>query len=99
MTKSPETYYRVTRILHGALQMPDLDFLSRRERLTVGDVREAWLTANPGWRGKRIGVVMNERGWLQELKLCYGKDFMPRHCPARQLGSGDDAPIRIWRGL
>ena len=99
MTSNPGTYYKVMRILYGALAMPDLDFLSRREVLTAGDLREAWLTANPGWRGKRIGIELNARGWLEELRLCYGKDFMPRHCPAQQLGAKDDQRLRIWRGL
>ena len=99
MTSDPARYYKVTRILYRALKMPDLDFLSHRERLTVGDVREAWLAANPGWRGKRIGIDVNERGWLEELKLCYGKDFMPRHCPARQIGAQNEERLRIWRGF
>ena len=99
MTDSPATYFKVTRILHGALRLPDLDLLSRREVLTAGDIREAWLTANPGWRGKRVGIDVNERGWLEELKLCYGTDFRPRHCPDRQIGAKDERRVRIWRGM
>lgn len=99
MTRRPETYFKVSRILWNALRMPDLDFLSRREGLTAGDLREEWLTANPGWRGKRVGVLTTKGGWLREIKLCYGKDFMPIDCDKRRLGAGDKAPLRIWRGL
>ena len=99
MVRKPETYFKVTRILWGALQMPDLDRLSRQEALTAGDLREAWLTANPGWRGKRIGVLTNQRGWLREIKLCYGKDFMPIDCDKRRTGAADGTKLKIWRGL
>jgi len=99
MARDPETYFRITRILHGALRMPDLDLLSKREGLKAGDLREAWLTANPGWRDKRIGVQLNTRGWLQELKLCYGKDFRPLDCDKRRIGAPDGAALKIWRGL
>lgn len=99
MVRKPETYFKVTRILWNALRMPDLDHLSRRKGLTVGDLREQWLIANPGWRGKRIGVLLNERGWLRELKLCYGKDFMPIDCDRQRIGAGDNASLKIWRGL
>lgn len=99
MTKRPATYFKIARILHGALRMPDLDHLSRREGLTVGDLREQWHIANPGWRGRRVGVDINARGWLRELKLCYGKDFMPADCPRWQIGARDAATLKIWRGL
>ncbi|MFN2099410.1 ribonuclease T2 family protein [Altererythrobacter sp. MF3-039] len=99
MTRRPATYYKVTRILFGALRMPDLDRLSRRDGLKVGDLREQWHIANPGWRGKRIGVDANSRGWLREIKLCYGKDFKPVDCPRWQVGARDSAALKIWRGL
>lgn len=99
MAQSPAAYFRITRILHGALKMPDLDLLSRRKGLKTGDLREVWLTANPGWRGKRIGAQLNTRGWLEEIKLCYGRDFRPLDCPRWQAGAPDSAPLKIWRGL
>lgn len=99
MTRRPAKYFKVTRILWNALRIPDLDLLSRRGKLSVGDLRKAWLTANPGWRGKRIGVLLNERGWLREIKLCYGKGFMPTDCDQRRTGAPDSAALKIWRGL
>lgn len=99
MVRKPETYFKATRILWGALRIPDFDRLSRQDGMTAGDLREEWLTANPGWRGKRIGVLASERGWLREIKLCYGKDFRPVDCDKRRLGAADAARLKIWRGL
>ena len=45
------------------------------------------------------GVLVNERGWLRELKLCYSKDFMPIDCDSRRIGASDGSVLKIWRGL
>ena len=99
MTRRPETYFRVTRILYNSLRLPDFDRLSRKPGLTAGDVREWFLAANRGWRAEAIGGKLNERGWLQELRLCYSKRFRPEPCDARRRGADDAAPVEIWRGL
>jgi ribonuclease T2 len=99
MTRRPATYFRVTRILWNSLRWPDYDRISRRDGLKAGDVRQAFVSANPGWEPHSIGLRVNERGWLQEMRLCYDKDFMPAPCGARRFGPRDSAPLRIWRGL
>jgi ribonuclease T2 len=99
MTKTPEAYYRTAAILWRSLRWPDADRLSRRDGLTVGDLREAFVLANPHWRGESVGVVLSRNGWLRELRLCYGRDFMPQRCPRGALGPGDRVPLKIWRGL
>jgi len=38
-------------------------------------------------------------GWLQELRLCYGRDFRPAACPRGKSGASDGEPLKIWRGL
>jgi ribonuclease T2 len=99
MTRTPEAYYRTAAILWRSLRWPDADRLSRKESPTVGDLREAFVLANPAWRRDQVGVVLSRNGWLRELRLCYGRDFMPRRCPRGALGSPDAAPLKIWRGL
>lgn len=95
----PDLYFRITRILHRSLDWPDLDRLSREDGLTAGRIREAWIEANTNWRREMISVQLNERGWLEELRLCYGRDWLPTACKARERGAADDAPAKIWRGL
>jgi ribonuclease T2 len=99
MVRRPETYYKITRILWKGLRLPDFDRLSRDPALTAGAVRAAIAGANPGWRPEAIGLVVNERGWLEELRLCYAKDFMPARCDRRRFGPADAAGVKIWRGL
>ena len=100
MTGRPETYFKITRILWNSLRKPDYDFLSRREGLTAGDIRRAFADANGRYvQPAHVGVKLNSRGWLEELRLCYGKDFMPTRCKPRTFGAKDNAPAKIWRGL
>ena len=99
MTRDPDTYLRVTRILWNSLRWPDFDRLSRRDGLTAGAIRETFAEANPYWDAEDVGLVVNERGWLREMRLCYDADFMPTACDRQRFGAGDGERVRIWRGL
>ncbi|TNE51147.1 MAG: ribonuclease T [Sphingomonadales bacterium] len=100
MARRPETYFRVTRILWESLRIPDYDRLSRQEGLTAGDIRRALADANsPHLQPEHIGVKLNQRDWLEEIRICYGKDFYPKRCDKQQLGANDSSPAKIWRGL
>lgn len=99
MTRRPSTYFRITRILFGALRIPDYDRISREDGLTAGRIRRAFAEANRGWSPGAVGVQLNERGWLRELRLCYDARFMPRRCGGGLIGARDEVRARIWRGL
>jgi len=99
MARRPATYLKVTRILWEGLRIPDYDRISREEGLTAGRIRAAFADANPGWREEAIGVKLNARGWLEEVRLCYSRSFRPARCSPSRWGAKDSAPARIWRGL
>lgn len=99
MARRPETYYRVSAILWRSLAWPDADRLSRQPNLTAGDLRRAFVAANPDWRIGQVALLVSRTGWLREVHLCYGRDFLPRDCPRGKLGPKDDTPLKIWRGL
>ena len=99
MSFRPESYFRITRILWNSLRWPDFDRLSRRDGLTVGTIRDEFAAANRYWEPEHVGVRVNERGWLTELRLCYGKNFMPTRCDTRRFGPAAATPVKIWRGL
>lgn len=99
MVKTPEAYFRVSGILWRSLRWPDADRLSRRDGLTVGDLRRTFVLANRDWKPEQVGVVLSRNGWLRELRLCYSRRFMPTACPRGSLGPPDSAPLKIWRGL
>ena len=98
MTTRPEAYFKAAAILWQSLKWPDADGLSRRRDLTVGDLREAFLVRNPDWPRAAVGVATSRTGWLRELRLCYGRDFMPQACPRGAFGPPDSAQLKIWRG-
>ncbi len=99
MTRRPETYFAVTRILWDSLRIPDFDRISREDGLTAGRIRRALADANDGWSPSQIGVKLNGDGWLQEIRLCYGPRFRPTRCDARRFGARDGRQAQIWRGL
>lgn len=99
MTRRPATYFRVTRILYEGLRLPDLDRLSREDALTAGTIRERFAEANPGWFAQAVGIHTNARGWLEEIRLCYDRRFMPEPCDRSRHGAKDSAAVKIWRGL
>lgn len=99
MVRTPAAYFKVTRILYEGLRLPDLDRLSKDPELDVGLIRRRFAAANPGWRADAVGVKRNQRGWLEELRLCYDRRFMPARCDRRRFGPPDSASVKIWRGL
>jgi ribonuclease T2 len=99
MSPTPAAYFKASAILWNSLKLPDADRLSRRKYLTAGDLRRAFAARNPAFPLKSVGIRLSNGGWLRELYLCYGKDFMPRACAAKDLGPRDTTPVKIWRGL
>ncbi|MBW8785725.1 MAG: ribonuclease T [Novosphingobium sp.] len=99
MARSPEGYEKASAILWRSLAMPDADLLSRKDGLTVGALRQTFVIANPEWRADEVGVLVSPRGWLQELRLCYSRRYLPVRCPAERFGPADATPLKIWRGL
>jgi ribonuclease T2 len=97
MTRRPETYFRVSRIMFDAVRFPDMDRLSRKP-LTAGQFRNAFAAANDGVQPDMLRLKVNERGWLQEVKLCLGQSFRPQPCPAYMRSVKADSPVKIWRG-
>ncbi|MEL7187906.1 MAG: ribonuclease T [Pseudomonadota bacterium] len=99
MTKRPETYFAITRVLWEALRVPEYDRISREDDLTAGRIRQAFADANPGVSKSAVGVKLNQRGWLQELRICYNKRFRPTRCDTGRFRAKDDTFAKIWRGM
>ena len=103
MAQSPEAYWGISRQLWARFRWPDADALSRRASLTVGDLRDAILLANPAANPviprAAIGVVLGRNGWLRELRICHNRAYRPEPCDRRRFGPPDGAPLKIWRGL
>ncbi len=107
MSRRPETYFKAARLMYSAIDFPDMDRLSRQYKdrpnkkgtpLTVRGLADAFAANNEGLRADAIRVQTNDRGWLKEVRVCLGKDFRPRRCPAFVQGARDTAEVKIWRG-
>lgn len=96
MTRTPEAYFRTASILWRSVRWPDAGRLGQRKTLQVGDLRRAFLAANPAWKSGQIGIALTRTGWLREVRLCYGRDFRPAACRGSQRGAPDSALLRIW---
>jgi ribonuclease T2 len=107
MSRSPEVYFKAARLMYGAIDFPDMDRLSRQYKdskykqgkpLTVRGLADAFAANNEGLSADAIRVQTSDRGWLKEVRVCLGKDFRPRRCPAFVQGARDAAEVKIWRG-
>lgn len=102
MTRQPETYFAAARVMFNAITFPDMDRLSRQykrgDAITASGLAEAFALNNDDLPANAIKVKTNRRGWLQEVYLCLGKDFMPRRCPSFVRGVRGEAVVKIWRG-
>ncbi len=102
MTRRPDTYFDIARLMFNAIIFPDMDRLSRQykrgEAITAAGLRRAFANENDDLPASALKVKANSRGWLQEVYLCLGKDFMPRRCPNFVRGERDTNVIKIWRG-
>lgn len=99
MVPDPGAYLKITRVLFQGVRLPDYDRIAREENLTAGRIRAAFADANPEWPESAVGVHLNPRGWLEEIRLCYSKRFRPAPCTGSRRGARDSAPTKIWRGL
>ncbi len=97
MAKKPETYFGAAKLLFGAIEFPDMDRLSRQP-LNAKGLAEVFAENNAGLPANAVRVKTNDRGWLQEVRICLGKDLKPRRCPAFVQGAPDKAEIKVWRG-
>jgi len=97
MARRPETYFQILRIMFSAVQYPNMDRLSRRP-LTAGKLRNAFALENDGLEPEHIRLKVNQRGWLQEVRLCLGKNFRPKRCPTYMRAVKPDQQVKIWRG-
>lgn len=97
MARTPETYFGAAKLLFGAIEFPDMDRLSRNP-LNASGLAQVFAENNEGLPANSIRVKTNDRGWLQEVRICLGKDLKPRRCPSFVQGAPAKAEIKIWRG-
>lgn len=97
MVRHADSYFAAAKKLYDALHYPDMDALSRSDTTTAQDIAEAFAKANSGLDEKSIWVVTKDKLWLNELRICLGKDMHPRDCPAGNATKYRNERVKIWR--
>lgn len=95
---TPKAYFSRSDGLYGRLRYPDMDSLSRRPALTVGQFKAAFASANRTVPASAIRVTTKRGGWLDELWLCLDTRLGYARCKAGTGGARDDTTLKIWRG-
>jgi ribonuclease T2 len=72
--------------LYDALKVPPVERL-KPGALTAGDLRAAFVAANPALKADEVYVQSNRTGALTEVRVCYGLLFQLTACPG-----GNGAP-------
>ena len=102
MAKAPEAYFGAARLLFNAIEFPDMARLSREpERgtpLTAQVLAERFVDLNEGLQSDAIIVKTTDKGWLDEVRICLGRNFKPRRCPQFSRLAPGKTQIKIWRG-
>lgn len=94
--RTAEAYFAKAAELWASVEKPSLAFATGR-RVTAGDVRRAFVTANPGLRPNGVYVKVAKGGWLEDVRICYDLSFRPAPCRGG-VGAPDRAPVRV-RGI
>ena len=96
-TSDPDKYFKAASLLYGALNFPDMDYLSRR-RITVATLMGAFASQNPGVAPNMVSVKTTPDGWLQEVRLCLNASMRPQRCAPEDRGTKATRFLKIWRG-
>lgn len=99
MATTPEAYWGIATHIWARFQWPDAMRLSLQPGLTVGQLREAVVLANPGLKREAVGVLVSDKGWLRELRICHNRQYRAAACRRGALGPRDSLPLKIWRGI
>lgn len=87
------SYFGEEQRLYRGVHAPDMAVLAGRRDLTDRTVRQAFADANPGMTADMVRLHLNQRGWLQDVWLCLGRDKRPVRCATPASAPG--AQVRV----
>lgn len=94
MSPHPAAYFRAAELLFDAVRFPDMRRLATKPQ-TAGSLRRAFAAVNPGVSEPMIAVAIDDKGWLDEVRLCLGPRMRPQRCKPFQAGARDQRTVRI----
>lgn len=93
---TPEAYFARAATLYDGLKRPDPTALGADSRgPTAGQLRDAFVAANPDLPRDAIHVAVASGNRLREVRLCHDLEFEPAACPAGGLGTPDRVVLTV----
>lgn len=94
---TPEAYFAQAAVLYDNLKRPDPTALTSQGARgpTAGQLRDAFVVANPGLPRDSIYVAVASGNRLREVRLCHDLTFKPAACPVGGLGTPDHVVLTV----
>lgn len=87
---TPEAYFAQSAQMYDKLARP-----MPREGMTAGQLRDAFVAANPGLPRDSIYIATSDRVRLREIRICNDLSFNPRPCPGGEVGAPDATVLTV----
>lgn len=88
--ETPEAYFAQSERMYDKLARP-----TPREGMTAGQLRDAFVAANPGLPRDSVYVATTDRVRLREVRICNDLSFNPRSCPGGEVGAPDATVLTV----
>lgn len=98
--ETPEAYFAQAAALYDGLRRPDPTTLAPRTAEggrgpTAGQLRDAFVAANPGLPRDAIYVAVATGNRLREVRICHDLQFKAAACPVGGLGTPDHVTLTV----
>lgn len=89
--ETPEAYFRDAARLYDRVRRPRIE---DRPSITAGELRQAFVAANPWLRREAVFVAADKTGMLSEVRLCFDLAYKVAACPGG-VGAADDLRLTL----
>lgn len=89
--RTPTAYFRQAAKLYDRLRLPRIE---QQRALTAGQLRTAFVAANPWLPPEAVFVAADKAGVFSEVRICFDLRYRPTVCPGG-TGAPDDVVLRL----
>lgn len=94
--ETPDAYFARSAEMYDDLKRPDPTALASGGRgPTAGQLRDAFVAANPGLPRDAIYISVASGNRLREVRVCHDLEFEPAACPVGGLGAPDRVVLTV----
>lgn len=95
--ETPEAYFEQAATLYDGLNRPDPTTLpgAGTRGPTAGQLRDAFVAANPGLPRDAVYIAVASGNRLREVRICHDLSFKTAACPVGGLGTPDNVTLTV----